>query len=1836
MRALPRLLRGAPSSRSRRYCGSVAGSVTLGGVSLDVHHPSSMHLVPSHSPLPDTEAVLEQLRWMMQKHALGQDIFLMGPPGSRRRHLAMKFCQALMREVEYLSLSRDTTEADIKQRREMQGGRLVFVDQAAVRAAIHGRVLILEGVERAERNVLPIINNLLENREMALEDGRFLTSPARWDKMLESGHTEDELSRMGLVRVSPRFMVIAIGLPVPPFPGAPLDPPFRSRFQCLNVEPTDLASVASVVRSQIDDGAKVDTIVGMYLGLKAANEAGSDQDQSARFLDLTEEDVSAWAVTAGSFPDDPLVASLRRVYPYPTLTEASATPDSNRDFFCGVLSKYGMRDEAYAKGRPLPPNTYKLGRITPEKSPDGTRYANVEFISNVSGTSLTIGCGCGEAPTSRWTEVGQTMVLTPTLASVLTDMVKDHCLNQHLCLVGDAGSGKTALLNEFASILGYAPKIETLHCHYDMSARDLLQRRTTNEHGDSVWEPTSVLTAAIKGRLAVLDSVDKLQPGVLASLSRLLKDKEITLYDGSVLTTPAGYERLRTTMDEDQLQSLRIHMVHPAFRVVAVAHPPKKGGKMWLEGEVQHLFAFHAIPSLPPNEVASILRGRGADSEVITKLTTLAKRLDEARQDDPNVPLLSLRQLLRIGVAGGDLYRRVADTLLMEIMPAFAAERVENIVRSVGIESTKTEGPIPHPVVTTTPTSRTVTIGDVSLTVRGTLEGQEAALVPTVNFCDNEEHTATLQRLLEDFAGKQHILMIGKQGVGKNRLIDRLLELLDRPREYIQLHRDSTVASLTVRPSVQDGRVTWEDAPLVKALVKGHVLVVDEIDKAPLEVVGVLKGLLEDKNLALSDGRRIVAPDSSEGAWCAEEDRAITIHPDFQLVALANVPGYPFMGNDFFSVCGDLFHCHFVDNPNRASRLAVLKDYAPNVDNECLNMMINAFEQLDKLVADGLLAYPYSLRELVNVVKHMNKFPADGLVQALHNVFDFDSFDPNTHSLITQVFESNGIPLKKAELMLCCLAEAVHLAPPASGGTIRATPVDEKEGSVSIEPLPYQPKDWKWNHNPPLRSAAVPGRDEVFDELVYTLPLPVQGTVRGLGATADGMLHALVDGGRVGPVLVTWSRKQQYLVTAALPTVHDHAQYTLMELKNFTPGGQLMCTRDRVVIPCPKSGKLAVLNPSLREGIVVPLPIFDSDASGKGLSSWMPFARNAGSDVVMDPASAQHGLAVLWTPSGRINVVSLLSAKCFEVVLEGLAIGDAVQAVRTLSPRLIGVEAERGTFLIKLTDSAPLLYRIESPDGSATEFVKTLPAVVASEEGQPRRFSTQGGLGWLQGDLFESGRLTVASHPSDLAIPVSPATPSGSTMANSKLYHHDPAGRQVVHYDYEKMVMYQIPIRPTAGKEEQDEGNPLPLVAYLPNGCVAVPSPSYKEVCVYDCNTYRTQETWGRWQTLMGGRRTVLDKTTGKRVAEELKMQYSNSAIEPSSLKHGKVDPDNTPHVGGNQWAGGTGGTDTAGLGGKVGPYRLDAGHPVHRVSEEAKKAVPEHLKEQAKQMGKEALAKRLKEIEMSSEENSMYTRAYEHVQKEIALMQTMLRGLKSKEGEREWVKHQSDGVWDENKLVEGIAGDKNIFKKRGASSESSHKRERKKRMVFCFDCSASMYSFNSVDQRLDRSVEAAIMIMESLKGMEDRIEYEVIGHSGDDAAIELIPFGKPPMNKKERLEMALKMVAHSQYCWSGDNTLRSMEEAIRRVTEKDADQYFVFALSDANLQRYGISTRRIAQIVNSDPRVHMYCVFIASFGMQANAIVRDLPPGHGHVCLQSSDLPAILKKIFLGTGVLK
>ena len=212
-----------------------ATTISIGNITKTCADPINPNLVPSgYLPKTIEQTTLRHLKWLLQKDLLSQDVFLIGHPGPTRRRLVFQYLEMTNREYEYLAISRDTTDSDVKQRRELVDGTSVYSDSPAVKAAINGRVLILDGIERAERNVLPILNNLLENREMQLDDGRFLVSSRRYDKLRER-YSVDELTKDKLIRVSEDFRVIALGLPTPSYTGNLLDPPLRSRFQARQV-----------------------------------------------------------------------------------------------------------------------------------------------------------------------------------------------------------------------------------------------------------------------------------------------------------------------------------------------------------------------------------------------------------------------------------------------------------------------------------------------------------------------------------------------------------------------------------------------------------------------------------------------------------------------------------------------------------------------------------------------------------------------------------------------------------------------------------------------------------------------------------------------------------------------------------------------------------------------------------------------------------------------------------------------------------------------------------------------------------------------------------------------------------------------------------------------------------------------------------------------------------------------------------------------------------------------------------------------------------------------------------------------------------------------------------------------------------------------------------------------------------------------------------------------------------------------------------------------------------------------------------------------------------------
>jgi hypothetical protein len=215
----------------------------------------------------------------------------------------------------------------------------------------------------------------------------------------------------------------------------------------------------------------------------------------------------------------------------------------------------------------------------------------------------------------------------------------------------------------------------------------------------------------------------------------------------------------------------------------------------------------------------------------------------------------------------------------------------------------------------------------------------------------------------------------------------------------------------------------------------------------------------------------------------------------------------------------------------------------------------------------------------------------------------------------------------------------------------------------------------------------------------------------------------------------------------------------------------------------------------------------------------------------------------------------------------------------------------------------------------------------------------------------------------------------------------------------------------------------------------------------------------------------------------------SDNTREATSPKHGKVD--NEEHHGGNTWAGGTGGADTAGLGGRGGPYRLDKGNNVWQVSDEEKAKVPQHVLDAARAMGQEAYARRLEEINMSQYEAEAYeAMRTPAVVKAVSKLRTVLQATSARQEERTWLRHQQHGELDDGKLVDGVAGDRAVFKRRGKrdtppAGTPGSAQTHPKRLTCVVDCSGSMYRFNGHDRRLQRMQETVLLLMESLAGFE-------------------------------------------------------------------------------------------------------------------------------------------------------
>lgn len=239
---------------------------------------------------------------------------------------------------------------------------------------------------------------------------------------------------------------------------------------------------------------------------------------------------------------------------------------------------------------------------------------------------------------------------------------------------------------------------------------------------------------------------------------------------------------------------------------------------------------------------------------------------------------------------------------------------------------------------------------------------------------------------------------------------------------------------------------------------------------------------------------------------------------------------------------------------------------------------------------------------------------------------------------------------------------------------------------------------------------------------------------------------------------------------------------------------------------------------------------------------------------------------------------------------------------------------------------------------------------------------------------------------------------------------------------------------------------------------------------------------------------------------------------------------------------------------------------------------------------------------------------------------------------ERAWLKGKTSGDLDDTRLVENIVGEAGVFKRRGEQAPRAFApQERPKRLLLCVDVSASMYRFNTQDQRLARLQALVVMLMEALDGEElgRKYHYSVVGHSGDDCENVVCCFvgvfiyiyfglqrrdsagsrvrsaaqdgqGAPGARQEDggpfrvlfqrrqvgRAKKKREVVVLIRSC----SSLAALRAGIKKVAETEADDYFCLLVSDANLSRYGVDPAEFGAELTRVPEVNAFALFIARY----------------------------------------
>jgi cobaltochelatase CobS len=136
------------------------------------------------------------------------------------------------------------------------------------------------------------------------------------------------------------------------------------------------------------------------------------------------------------------------------------------------------------------------------------------------------------------------------------------------------------------------------------------------------------------------------------------------------------------------------------------------------------------------------------------------------------------------------------------------------------------------------------------------------------------------EKLVMAFESGDKTLMTGPTGCGKSSLVKNVCAMLNRPFIRVNMSGDMESSIFFGQLVVEDGATAWRDGVLTEGFIKGAVVLIDEWDTTPAEIMMGLQWVLED------DSKLFLKEKPGKA-----KEKMLHPHPDFRIVCGGNTLG---------------------------------------------------------------------------------------------------------------------------------------------------------------------------------------------------------------------------------------------------------------------------------------------------------------------------------------------------------------------------------------------------------------------------------------------------------------------------------------------------------------------------------------------------------------------------------------------------------------------------------------------------------------------------------------------------------------------------------------------------------------------------------------------------------------------------------------------------------------------------------------------------------------------------------------------------------------------------------